>query len=142
MRAEPPPPAPPLAEDLLSLVRLRADLGDLDGAATACRDGLQADPGDAALHYYDGLLAAAAGQGDRAERAFGRAIALRQDFAMAHYQLGLLLLAGGRAQPGRRAIAAAARIAGTLPGDAPLAEGDGLSASALRATARVQLAPP
>ncbi|MBO1079363.1 CheR family methyltransferase [Roseomonas haemaphysalidis] len=138
----PQPPAPHPAPDLLSLVRLRADLGDLSGAAAACRDGLQHNPGDAALHYYDGLLAAAAGERDRAERGFRRAIALRQDFAMAHYQLGLLLLAGGQRQPGRRAVAAAARIAGTLPGDAPLPEGDGLSASALRATARLQLAAP
>lgn len=130
------------AEEALHRARARADLGDLDGASLACRQGLEAEPTHAALHYYDALVARARGDGPTAERAFRRAIALRDDFAMAHYQLGLLLLEEGRPAPGRKAIAAAARIAQAQPDDAPLPEGDGMTAGALRAAARLHLHPP
>jgi chemotaxis protein methyltransferase CheR len=138
----PAPPPIPSAEEALHRARVRADLGDLDGASQACRQGLEAEPGHAALHFYEALIARARGDAPLAERAFRRAIALRDDFAMAHYQLGLLLLEGGRESPGRKAIAAAARIAQALADDAPLAEGDGMTAGALRATARLHLHPP
>ncbi|WP_233560026.1 CheR family methyltransferase [Teichococcus wenyumeiae] len=130
------------AEEALHRARARADLGDLDGASLACRQGLEAEPTHAALHYYEALIARARGEGPPAERAFRRAIALRDDFAMAHYQLGLLLLAEGRTAPGRKAIAVAARVAQALPDDAPLPEGDGMTAGELRAAARMHLHPP
>jgi chemotaxis protein methyltransferase CheR len=132
---------PEAAADALGLVRARADLGDLPGAAEACARALEAWPCDPALHYYDGLIAAAAGRTAEAGQAFRRAISLHGDFAMAHYQLGLLLLAAGQGRAGRRAIAAAARIAATLPAGTALEEGDGMSAGTLRASARLQLAP-
>jgi chemotaxis protein methyltransferase CheR len=86
------------------------------------------------------MVARARGLGAEAERAFRRAIALRDGFAIAHYQLGLLLLEQGRQVPGRKAIAAAARIAHGLPDNAPLEEGDGMTARDLRAAARLHLA--
>ncbi|MBO1074193.1 CheR family methyltransferase [Roseomonas marmotae] len=133
------PPAANSADDALVRARARADLGDLEGAGLACRQGLEAEPGNAALHFYDALVAWAAGRTAEAERAFRRAIALRDDFAMAHYQLGLLLLAEGRGVPGRKSIAAAARIAQGQPEDAPLQEADGMTAGMLRAAARLHL---
>jgi chemotaxis protein methyltransferase CheR len=133
---------PESAEQALHRARARADLGDLEGAGQACRQGLEDEPTNAALHFYDALVARARGAAPQAEQAFRRAIALRDDFAMAHYQLGLLLLEQGHASPGRKAIAIAARIAQALPADAPLAEGDGMTASALRAAARLHLHRP
>jgi chemotaxis protein methyltransferase CheR len=142
-------PRPPItgaqplsAGGALHQARLRADLGDLEGAGQACRQGLEAEPGNAALHFYDALVAWAGGAAPQAERALRRAIALRDDFAMAHFQLGLLLLEQGRASAGRKAIAAAARIAQALPEGAALAEGDGMTAGALRAAARMHLHQP
>jgi chemotaxis protein methyltransferase CheR len=130
------------AGEALHRARARADLGDLEGASLACRQGLEAEPTHPALHYYEALIARARGESPAAERAFRRAIALRDDFAMAHYQLGLLLLGEGRLIPGRKAIAVAARIAQALPDDAPLPEGDGMTAGELRATARMHLHQP
>ncbi|MBC9180263.1 protein-glutamate methyltransferase, partial [Roseomonas ludipueritiae] len=130
------------AEEALHRARARADLGDLDGASLACRQGLEAEPTHPALHYYEALIARARGDATAAERALRRAIALRDDFAMAHYQLGLLLLGEGRLIPGRKAIAVAARIAQAQPDDAPLPEGDGMTAGELRAAARMHLHQP
>lgn len=136
---EAPPSPPPPPADLLEAVRRRADLGDLEGASLACRDALAHEPTSALLNFYDALLAWAQGQAEKAERAFRRTLALRDDFAMAHYQLGLLLLQQGRRMPGRKAIAAAARIVHALPDTAPLEEGDGMTAGELREAARLQL---
>ncbi|MDB5369594.1 MAG: protein-glutamate methyltransferase [Roseomonas sp.] len=136
---QPAAPTPPVGA-ALEKARQRADLGDLDGASRACREGLAAEPGHALLHFYDAMVARARGLGAEAERAFRRAIALRDGFAIAHYQLGLLLLEQGRQVPGRKAIAAAARIAHGLPDNAPLEEGDGMTARDLRAAARLHLA--
>jgi chemotaxis protein methyltransferase CheR len=55
---------------------------------------------------------------------------------MAHYHLGLTLVAAGRAEAGRRALANALRLAATLPADAALPEGDGLTAAELSGAAR------
>lgn len=123
----------------LEQVRAHADRGDLLAAIQACADGLRDAPLDAALHYYEGLVQRALGQRAAAERAFRRALYLRNDFAMAHYQLGLLLLDEGDAAAGRRALAAASRIAHAMPPEAIVEEGDGMTARALRETARLHL---
>jgi chemotaxis protein methyltransferase CheR len=120
-------------------VRQRADLGDVAGASLACQDALALEPTNAVLNFYDALLARAQAQPARAERAFRRTLALRDDFAMAHYQFGLWLLQEGRRMPGRKAIAAAARIVHALPDGAALEEGDGMTAGELREAARLQL---
>lgn len=134
-------PSTSVEADRLAAVRALADLGELDRAREACRAGLQADPTNAALHYYDGLIARALGDRLGAERAFRRAIYLQRKFLMAHYQLGLLLLESGRASAGRRAVANAMRLALGLPGQAVLEEGDGLTVAAFRGMARLHLAP-
>ncbi|WP_235913774.1 CheR family methyltransferase [Teichococcus coralli] len=137
--AAPQPAAAPAVGALLEEARLRADRGDLAGAQEACRAGLAVEPTHPALHYYEGLVARALGRPAAAEQAFRRALYLRGDFIMAHYQLGLLLLDEGRAAAGRRALAVASRIAMSLPGDAALEEGDGMTAQELRTAARLHL---
>ncbi|MFE1600598.1 CheR family methyltransferase [Methylobacterium sp. ID0610] len=126
--AEPPPAPDP---DRLATVRDLADAGDLDASWRACRAALQADPTDARLRFYEGLLARARARPDEAERAFRGAVYLDKGFVMAHYHLGLTLIAAGRAEAGRRAIANALRLAAALAPEAPLAEGDGLTAARL-----------
>ena len=129
-------------DDVLAEVRSLANLGDLQRARRACSLGLQTDPTNAALHYYDGLVARALGDAVGAERAFRRVIYLQGNFIMGHYQLGLLLIEAGRGAAGRRAVANALRIALSLPDHAVLEEGDGLTAATFRAIARLHLTPP
>lgn len=123
----------------LAEVRSRADAGDLAGADSACRQALLEEPLNAALHLYHGLISQALGRSAEAEGAFRRCLYLDKSFAMAHYHLGLLLLADGRPAPGRRALANAARIAGTMADHNSLPEGDGLTAGDLRNLVRVHL---
>jgi len=134
------PPASAAEPDaLLAEVRRKADSGDLTAAHALCRKGLMAQPLNAVLHFYQGLIAQAMKQPAEAEEAFRRSIYLDKSFAMAHYHLGLLLLANGRSGPGRRVLANAARIAAALSDDQVLAESDGLTAGDLRKVVRVHL---
>lgn len=123
----------------VAAVKERADTGDLDGARALCRESLLADPLDARLHFYDGVIAQALGRSSEAEEAFRKALYLDKAFVMAHYHLGLLLLQSGRRNPGRRSIATAAGLASALADDAELPDGDGMTAAALRGNARLML---
>lgn len=138
---EPDPPvrprAAPLAEpvavaepegDALARIRALADAGRTAEAWRAVRAALLRAPMQAALHYYDGLLARGLGRDAEAERAFRGALYLDRDFVMAHYQLGLLLLALGRGAAAGRALDNAARLSRALSPEAPVPEGDGISA--------------
>lgn len=120
----------------LALVRALADAGDLEASWQACRAALGQDPTDPCLRYYEGLLARARARPDEAERAFRGALYLDKGFVMAHYHLGLTLIAAGRREAGRRAVANALRLAATLPAEAVLPEGDGLTAGDLSGAAR------
>jgi chemotaxis protein methyltransferase CheR len=131
-----PPSEPP---SRLAEVRSKADAGDLAGADALCRRALLEEPLNAALHLYHGLISQALGRPSEAEKAFRRCLYLDKSFAMAQYHLGLLLLADGRSGPGRRTLANAARIAGAMPDDRLLPEGDGLTAGDLRNLVRAHL---
>ncbi|MCB5175077.1 CheR family methyltransferase [Microvirga lenta] len=131
-------PAQP-AGDILAAVRAKANAGELAAADALARKALVDEPLSVALHFYQGLISQAMKRPAEAEKAFRRCIYLDKSFAMAHYHLGLLLLADGRSGPGRRAMANAALIAGTLPDDHAITEGDGLTAKDLRNLIRVHL---
>ncbi|ACL60294.1 CheR family methyltransferase [Methylobacterium nodulans] len=131
-----PGPARPPDGDRLAAVRALADAGDLDASWNACRTALQAEPTDARLRFYEGLLARARARPEEAERAFRGAVYLDRGFVMAHYHLGLTLIAAGRVEAGRRAVANALRLAAGLAADAELPEGDGLTAARLADAAR------
>ncbi len=117
-------------------MRRLADAGDLDASWQACRAALQADPTDARLRLYEGLLARARARPEEAERAFRGAVYLDKGFVMAHYHLGLTLIAAGRREAGCRALANALRLAAGLPAQESLPEGDGLTPADLVAAAR------
>jgi chemotaxis protein methyltransferase CheR len=119
---EEPPPARSVAP-----IRALADAGRLKEAAQACAEAIEADPLDARLHFYDGVIAQAAGRRTHAEAALRRALYLEGSMVMAHYHLGLLLLDGATPEAGRRAMAQAVKLCEGLPGSAVLPESDGLT---------------
>ncbi|MBZ6077779.1 CheR family methyltransferase [Microvirga puerhi] len=126
-------------DSLLAEVRALADAGQFSAAEDLCRRALLAQPLNAVLHYYEGLISHAIDNPIRAERAFRRSIYLDKSFAMAHYHLGLLLIANGRLGAGRRSLANAARIAAAVPASTVLDEADGLTAKELRGLVRLHL---
>jgi chemotaxis protein methyltransferase CheR len=126
--------APPLA-----VIRALADAGRLDEAADACRLAIEADPLDARLHFYDGVIAQAGGLRAEAAAALRRAVYLAGDMVMAHYHLGLLLLDGPMPEAGRRSMAQVMRLCATLPEDAVLPESDGLTPPELAERVRLRL---
>ncbi|WP_410823749.1 CheR family methyltransferase [Methylobacterium oryzisoli] len=136
VQARPAAPAPAAPDTPLAAVRRLADAGDLDASWQACRAALQADPTDARLRLYEGLLARARARPEEAERAFRGAVYLDKGFVMAHYHLGLTLIAAGRREAGCRALANALRLAAGLPAQESLPEGDGLTPADLVAAAR------
>lgn len=122
--------APP-ATSALDRIRTLADAGETAEAWRMVRAALVESPTEAALHYYEGLLAWSLGREAEAERALRGALYLDRDFVMAHYQLGLLLVAMGRRAAAARVLDNAIRIAGRLPADHDLPEGDGTRAGQL-----------
>ncbi|MCC0805145.1 protein-glutamate methyltransferase [Methylobacterium sp. W2] len=118
-------------ETVLAEIRALADSGQIAEGWRRVQAALLATPGDARLHYYDGLLAYDLGREAEAERALRGALYLDRSFVMAHYQLGLLLGALGREAEARRAFDNAVRFGRDQPPDALLCEGDGLSAGRL-----------
>ena len=122
------PVAPQPTESLLTRIRALADAGDTAQAWRALGEALAADPTDAGLRFYEGLLALGLGREPEAERAFRGALFIDRDFVMAHYQLGLFLNARGRPRPARRALDNALRLAQGMPPQAVLPEGDGVTA--------------
>lgn len=129
-------------DDVVETVRTQADRGELEAARRTCHAGLDTNPTSPALHFYDGLVARALGAGREAEAAFRRAIYLDRNFALAHHHLGLLLVDSGRERAGRRSIGHAARIASAMDGTLLLAQGDGMTAGALRRVAHLPLTAP
>lgn len=110
----------------LAQIRALSDAGETAEAWRRARAALGVAPMEAALHYYDGLLARTLGREAEAEGALRRALYLDPGFVMAHYQLGLLLIAVARPAEGRRFLDNAIRLGQTLPAGAHLAEADGI----------------
>ncbi len=135
----PPAPPAPASEVTLEDVRRLADAGAYERAQLVCDAVLQLQPMSAQAHYYKAILNQVCDDFAGAEAALRRALYLDRNFALAHHRLGLLLLAKGRAAAGRRALVTAERIAASLPNDAPLQEGGGVTAGAFSALVRAQM---
>ncbi|SFG68636.1 CheR family methyltransferase [Methylobacterium gossipiicola] len=112
--------------DALAEIRALSDSGETAEAWRRVRAALRTAPMEAALHYYEGLLARTLGRDAEAEAALRRTLYLDPGFVMAHHQLGLLLLAVSRPEEGRRFLDNAVRLGQALPAEACLAEADGL----------------
>jgi chemotaxis protein methyltransferase CheR len=143
-RRNPPPPAPRhevATEAAVGAIRGLADGGRLQEAAQACAAAIDAHPLDARLHFYDGVIAQAAGQRARAEAALRRAIYLSGRMVMAHYHLGLLLLDGATPEAGRRVMAQVLKLSASLPQTDVLPESDGLTPRDLSERIEMRLRP-
>ena len=140
-RRPPPTSATQPAGPSLAPIRALADAGRLQEAALACAEALEAHPLDARLHFYDGVIAQAAGQRGRADAALRRAIYLEGSMVMAHYHLGLLLLDGPTPEAGRRVMTQVVKLCKALPEDRILPESDGLSPRDLIERVEMRLRP-
>jgi chemotaxis protein methyltransferase CheR len=143
-RRNPPPPAPrheAATEAAVAAIRVLADGGRLQEAAQACAAAIDAHPLDARLHFYDGVIAQAAGQRTRAEAALRRAIYLSGRMVMAHYHLGLLLLDAATPEAGRRVMAQVLKLCADLPRTDMLPESDGLTPRDLSERIEMRLRP-
>lgn len=140
-----PPPAatqaPAAAPPSLAAIRAFADSGQLQAAAAAVAAAIDADPLDARMHFYDGVIAQAAGDWPHAQAALRRAVYLSSRMVMAHYHLGLALLEGGEPAAGQRSLALVLRLCADLPGDSLVPDADGLTARDLAARVQMQLRP-
>jgi chemotaxis protein methyltransferase CheR len=137
------PPAPTVAAapaaPSVDTIRALADAGRLQEARRACAEALDAHPLDARLHFYDGVIAQAAGEGARAEAALRRAIYLAGSMVMAHYHLGLLLMDGATPEAGRRVMAQVVKLCDALPEGDVLPDSDGLTPGDLVERIRMRL---
>lgn len=118
-------PADPAAA--IAAVREAADKGAFDEAMTACRVLAAAHPLSPLVHFYEGVVARAAGHVEEALAALRRALYLDRGFILAHYHAGLAMRDAGRAG-WRRPVSIAGRLAAALAPEAPVAEGDGIRA--------------
>jgi chemotaxis protein methyltransferase CheR len=122
-----PPVAPAPTRPCVSAIRALADAGRLQEAAQACAAAIAESPLEARLHFYDGVIAQAAGQRTRAEAALRRALYLSGSMVMAQYHLGLLLLDGATPEAGRRVMAQVVKLCAALPEAEILPDSDGLT---------------
>jgi chemotaxis protein methyltransferase CheR len=128
-------------EASVAAIRVLADAGRLQEATLACLGAIDRHPLDPRLHFYDGVVAQAAGQRTRAEAALRRAIYLSGSMVMAQYQLGLLLLDGATPEAGRRIMAHVVTLCAALPESEALPESDGLTPRDLAQRIEMRLRP-
>ncbi len=118
----------PLQAASLEEVRAAADAGDYERAHQLSRALIAREPLLAEAHYYDALISLVADGQDEAEAALRRALYLNRGFALAHHRLALVLLSRARNAEAKRALQVAIELARHMPADAPMPEGDGVTA--------------
>ena len=136
---EPLPAARAPGDGARDALRTALAAGDAETALQLAAQESSDTPRDPVPHYLAALGALALGDDARAEEGFRKALFLDNSFAMAHYLLGRHLMAQNRTTDGRRALTNALRAVTGLEPDAPLAEGDGMTAGALAAAVRSTL---
>ena len=120
----------------LLLVRALANTGRAADAERACEAALAHHPERAELVYLHAVLLAQAGRFAASAAAARQALYLDRSLAVAHLALGAALAREGYAVQARRAYAAAERLLGRLPPDAPVPLADGEPARRLLEAAR------
>ncbi len=139
------PAAPPaklaaLHQPSLSEIIDLADRGRWDEARRVCDKCLAADALNPVAHYLSALVHDHSGSGSaEAEQSCRKAIYLDRSFALAQYQLGAILTGRGDQLGARKALLNVLRILESMPDDAALPAGDGLTAGGLRAMVRLRL---
>jgi chemotaxis protein methyltransferase CheR len=138
-----PRPSPALPDDVassISSIRLLADTGDLDRAATTAAAAVQVHPLAAELHYVRALVLAGLGQGDEAAASLRRVIYLDPSLAVAHFTLGSILWRSGAVVAARRCYRNALALSAGRPPQELLPLSEDESAGRMAEAARNQLA--
>jgi chemotaxis protein methyltransferase CheR len=128
------------AASYISSIRLLADTGDLDRAATTAAVAVQAHPLATELHYMRAVVLAGLGQGDEAAASLRRVIYLDPSLAVAHFTLGSILWRSGAVADARRCYRNALALAAARPPRESLALSEGETAGRMTEAARNQLA--
>jgi chemotaxis protein methyltransferase CheR len=111
----------------LALVRQLADQGNWTDAARRCELLLDADPLNAAVHFYQALIMEQMNQYGDAELAFRRALYLDRAFLLAHYHLAILLGKTGRRDNAIRSLRNVQGLLSRMDKNQPIADADGLT---------------
>jgi chemotaxis protein methyltransferase CheR len=135
LRPVPPKPAPADLEGL----RLLADRGDWQGASEYSRALLTQGQLDPAVHFYRALILENLGTPKEPERSLRRAIYLDQSFALAHYHLGVALKRDRKMLPAARSFGNVLKALENIPGHVMVLHGAGVTVTALKELARMQL---
>ena len=123
----------------LALIRRLADQGKWQEAASACDTMRETDSLNPSVHFYEGLIQEQMRQPANAESAFRRAIYLNRAFVLAHYHLALLLAKAGDRDAALQSLRNVQALLARLKHDAPIADGDGLTAEDLTQLAGMHL---
>jgi chemotaxis protein methyltransferase CheR len=128
-----------LSNSTLTSIRLHADAGQWDAAMEVCEEALQRYPMDPAVRYAHGMLCEQIGAPAAAEDAFGRAIYLDRNFALAHFHIGLCQVRRKDHKAARRSFSNAIRILDGREPHAVLEMSEGLTVEELRELTRIQM---
>ena len=123
----------------LGSIRRLADQGKWLEAASACDAMRETDSLNPSVHFYQGLIQEQMRQSSNAESAFRRAIYLNRAFVLAHYHLALLLAKAGNRDAAILSLRNVQTLLDRLKRDAPIADGDGLTAEDLTQLAGMHL---
>lgn len=116
-----------------------ADAGQWSEAACLGEQLAERDEFNAEIHFFVALAHTHLGDIAAAEAAFGRALYLDPDFALAHFHLGMTTGARRREREAARCFRNVLSSLRDLADEAPVRAGDGVTAGDLRQYARVQL---
>jgi chemotaxis protein methyltransferase CheR len=135
-------PMPPASGEAdVAGLRLLADSGDWQGAAEYARRLLTRERLTPAVHFYQALIFENLGVMKESERSLRRAIYLDRKFALAHYHLGLALKRDGQVLSAARSFGNVLKVLAATPDHEMVTAGTGVTATALKELARMQLAP-
>ncbi|MCW2246656.1 chemotaxis protein methyltransferase CheR [Azospirillum fermentarium] len=125
--AAPPPGTPAVT---LATVTALEDAGELAAALEACTTLTREEPLNSGAHFHLARLQEELGVGDPLVP-YRAALYLDPDFALASYHLGLACWRRGKLAPAQRCFRNARNAIARLDGDAPVAEGRGLTVQEL-----------
>jgi chemotaxis protein methyltransferase CheR len=132
-------PSPEPAGANLSGLRQLADQGDWQDAAEYGQKLLTEDRLNPAIHFYQALIFENLGVLDQSERSLRQAIYLDRNFALAHYHLGLALKRDRQMAAAARCFGNVLRVLSSVPDNAVLTGGPGVTVTALQELAIMHL---
>jgi chemotaxis protein methyltransferase CheR len=133
------PPAPAAPSPALANIRSLADRGEWEQAAQCCRQVLEKDKLNPAVHFLQALILEQTGRHAEAENSLRRALYLDRNFVLAHYYLGLLLQRLGQLPQAARSFQNVLQLLARLDPGKVFADGDGITAGELTKLTQMHL---